>query len=140
MMKLKQKVIVISNVAFEPFFTTIIKNQFNQSNVDLTLFPIPYEEYNVLEYKNQFSISDMIIVWLNLESLALNMINKDESILDKEQRIAEIVALCNNFLNDIVCRSNANILWFTFENYYSSLDRKSTRLNSSHCGGRAYLQ
>jgi len=121
MMKLKQKVIVISNVAFEPFFTTIIKNQFNQSNVDLTLFPIPYEEYNVLEYKNQFSISDMIIVWLNLESLALNMINKDESILDKEQRIAEIVALCNNFLNDIVCRSNANILWFTFENYYSSL-------------------
>ena len=116
-----QKVVVISNVAFEPFFTPIIKNQFNQSNVNLTLFPVPYEEYSSIEYKNQFSVSDMIIVWLNLESLTPNIFNKDMSISDKEQRIAEIVGLCNNLLNDIVCRSNANILWFSFENYSSPI-------------------
>lgn len=107
---------VISNIIFEPYFIPLIKSRFGDN---ILIFPIPYEEHNDETYKKQLEKCNMIIIWLNFESLFSNIINLAYSNNLGKQKIDEAVTLCEKLFINLSTYSNARILWFLFEDYYS---------------------
>lgn len=110
---------LISNISFDPYFVPLITKQFSDlNNCCPAISPIPYEEYNLLEHRDSFSKADLIVVWLNFESLFPNAWNNLYAQTATDQPIVDnIAALCNKLYSDIQIYSNAQILWFLFEDY-----------------------
>ncbi|MDR2043346.1 MAG: HAD-IIIC family phosphatase [Clostridium sp.] len=107
---------VISDIIFDPHFNTLIKTYFGEN---IKIYPIPYGEQNDDVYRKQIGESDVIIVWLNLESSYLNACNLLYSQTAPDQQIIEeVVAACKKFYSDITGYSNVHIIWFLFEDYF----------------------
>lgn len=110
---------VISDIIFDPYFTQSIKACFGECT---KIHSIPYGEQNDDKHLTQIEKSDIVVVWLNLESSYLNICDAlyTQSTPD-QQIIEEVVASCNKLYVDISEHSNAYIIWFLFEDYYSKL-------------------
>ena len=100
---------VISNVVFEPYFVPMIKRFFGKNT---TVFLIPFGEHTETEYQLQFESSDLIVVWLNLESLFPKLY-----FSVTEQDLDGTLAPCKRLYADLASISQAEILWFLFEDY-----------------------
>ena len=103
---------VISNIIFEPYFEPLIKRQFIGCSV--TIYHIPYGEHTTKEYKKQLSDSNMIIIWLNFESM---FYSKE---INDQQQIDRIAVLSKALYTYVSSMSPAQILWISFEDYYCS--------------------
>ena len=103
---------VISNIIFEPYFEPLIKRQFIGYSV--TIYHIPYGEHTTKEYKKQLSNSNMIIIWLNFESM---FYSKE---INDQQQIDRIAVLSKALYTYVSSMSPAQILWISFEDYYCS--------------------
>jgi len=110
---------VISNIIFEPHFISLIELNFEKDNP--AIYPIPLEEYQEYNYRQQLSRSDMVVVWLNYKELFPDNANKRyANVLTEPQAIEEGVSACEKLHDDIRSISpNAHILWFSFEAYYA---------------------
>ena len=116
---LHQKIAVVSNIIFEPHFIPMVKQYFGS---DVTVYPIPYGEHTDIEYQNQLTESDMIILWLNFESLFPDLYNALFSqIKNVKMVIEEVSELCKHIYSDLTIHTNAHIVWFLFEDYYTNL-------------------
>lgn len=69
------------------------------------------------EYLTQLSVSDQIIVWLNLESLLQTFGSSTNFIKLEIKDINKVLEICEFLFSDITQNSNAQILWFLFEDY-----------------------
>ena len=108
---------IISNIIFEPHLVLLMKLHFGEY---INLYPIPYTEQNENNYRKQLSKSDMIIVWLNFESLFANDLNTFYSYAATEQQlINKIIMLCQKLYADLSAYSKSQILWFSFEDFFS---------------------
>ena len=68
---------------------------------DVTVYPIPYGEHTDIEYQNQLTESDMIILWLNFESLFPDLYNALFSqIKNVKMVIEEVSELCKHIYSD----------------------------------------
>ena len=103
---------VISNIIFVPYFEPLIKRQFIGYSV--TIYHIPYGEHTTKEYKKQLSNSNMIIIWLNFESM---FYSKE---INDQQQIDRIAVLSKALYTYVSSMSPAQILWISFEDYYCS--------------------
>lgn len=111
---------VLSNIIFEPHFEHLIKAQF--SSLHIVIYPIPYGEHLTKEYKKQLAGSDIVIVWLNYESLFSDWLNLIYSQQTTEQEVTdEVTNLCRKLHTDISSLLSVRILWFSFEDYYLPL-------------------
>lgn len=110
---------MVSDIIFAPHFIPLVKTYFGENT---NIYSIPYGEQNDGSYRKQLEKSDMVIVWLNLESSYLNACNAlySQSAFD-QQIIEEIVISCKQLYVDISESSNAHILWFLFEDYFNKL-------------------
>lgn len=107
---------VISNISFDPYFTPLLTKQFSENNnLRAEVFPIPYEEYDLPEHEKSFEKTDLIVIWLNFDSLFPSSKN------DKQHAIEDITALLKRLLNNISQYSNAKILMVLFEDHYEKL-------------------
>lgn len=113
------KISVVSNISFDPYFIPQITKQFlDSSNCCPTILPIPYEEYNLLEHRVSFTKTDLIVIWLNFESLFPNVWNAFYAQTSTDQQMIDyIAALCIRLYSDIQMYSSASVLWFLFEDY-----------------------
>lgn len=100
---------VISNIIFEPHFLSLMKRQFSNNVI---IFSIPFGEHTEADYQTQLAVTDLIIVWLNLETLF-----PEQFYSLTEQNSSEIIALCKRLQTDLTSISQAKILWFSFEEY-----------------------
>ncbi len=100
---------VISNIIFEPYFVPMAKQRFGENAV---VFPIPFEEHIEAEYQTQLKSADLVVVWLNIETL---LPRQFYSLA--EQDLHETIAPCKKLYADLTSVSRAKILWFLFEDY-----------------------
>ena len=107
---------VISDIVFDPYFVPFMKVYFGEN---VKIYPIHNMGLNYDEYRKQLEISNIIIVWLNIESLYLNACNalslsSTANLISSE----DIITSCEKLYTDISACSSSLILWFTFDNYY----------------------
>jgi FkbH-like protein len=110
---------VISDIIFDPHFPPLIKTHFGDN---AKVYPIPYGEQNDDEHRKQLENSDMVVVWLNIDTTFSNIWNTLYSQVAKEQQIIEkIISSCNRLYADLQAYKNAHVLWFLFEDYFIKL-------------------
>lgn len=111
---------VIADIVFDPHFNPLINANFGEI---IKIYHIPYGEQNDKEYLNQIEKSNIVIVWLNLETSYLNACNAllSHPAISQQRIIEEIVASCKKLYADISASSNTRILWFLFEDYFNKL-------------------
>lgn len=108
---------VISDITLEPFFSSLIRSYFGESTI---IYFIPYGEHNGHEYKKCLKDSNILIVWLTLESSYSNMCDAfNLQFMPEQEKKKEVIASCKILLSDLLAYSNACILWFLFEDYFS---------------------
>ena len=110
---------VISDIIFDPHFPPLIKKHFGDN---ANVYPIPYGEQNDDEHRKRLDISDVVIVWLNIETAFSNIWNIRYSQAATEQQIIEkVVSSCKKLYDDLQAYKNAHVLWFLFEDYFIKL-------------------
>ena len=110
---------VISDIIFDPHFPPLIKSRFGENVI---IYHIPYGEQNDDEYQRQLENSDVVIVWLNIETSFSNIWNALYSQAATEQQIIDkVVSSCNRLYGDLQAYRNAHILWLLFEDYFIKL-------------------
>ena len=113
------KISVVSNIIFEPHFAQMVKRYFGS---DVTIYSIPYGEYNDKEYQNMLAESDVIVLWLNFELLFVNLYNMIfMHTKNAEMIIEEAYQLFKCVSSDLAIYTNAHFVWFLFEDYYMTL-------------------
>ena len=98
---------IISNIILEPFLRLSIKQYFIECETKIYL--IPYGEHMEQEYLTQLSVSDQIIVWLNLESLLQTFGSSTNFIKLEIKDINKVLEICEFLFSDITQNSNAQI-------------------------------
>lgn len=110
---------IISDIIFAPFIAPLIKSYFGENT---QMHYIPYGEHHDDEHLKCLGKSDLVIVWLNLESscfIGCKDLNS-QSEFDL-QTVEKVLTLCKELYTDISAYSNAHILWFSFEDYFNKL-------------------
>lgn len=108
-METRLHITVISNIIFEPYFLPLTKQCFGENTA---VFPIPFGEHTEVEYQTRVTSADLIVVWLNIETLLPGQFySLAEQYLDKT------IALCKKLYADLTSISHVKILWFLFEDY-----------------------
>ena len=110
---------IVSDIIFDPHFPPLVKTYFGEN---VKIYPIPYGEQNDDEYRKQLENSNVIIVWLNIETAFSNIWNNIYSQAATEQQIIKkIISSCNRLYAGLQAYKNAHILWFLFEDYFDKL-------------------
>ena len=100
---------VISNIIFEPHFLPLTNQYFGENTA---IFPIPFGEHTEDKYQTQLRSADLIVIWLNIETLL-----PGQFYSLAEQNLDETIALCKKLYADLTSISHVKILWFLFEDY-----------------------
>lgn len=103
---------ILSNIILEPHFVPMVKQYLGENTV---VFPIPVGEYTDSEYTKKLASADMVVVWINLESLFPELFYGEA-----EQSLEEVVEFCKKVYVDLISVSYTKILWFSFEDYMKS--------------------
>jgi fkbH domain len=107
---------VLSNIIFAPHFFPLIKLYFSDN---VKIYSIPYGEQNDDEHYKHLANSDIILVWLNIETAFSNVWNTLYSQTATEQQIIDnIILSCNRLYGDLQAYKNAHVFWFIFEDYF----------------------
>ena len=110
---------VVSDIIFDPYFPPLIKSYFGEN---VKIYPIQYGEQNDDEYQKQLDNSDVVVVWLNIETAFSNIWNTLYSqAVTGQQIIEKVVSSCNRLYDDLRAYKNTHILWFLFEDYFIKL-------------------
>ena len=108
-MKTGLHIAIISNIVFEPHFVPLTKQYFGENTA---IFPIPFGEHTEDQCQTQLASADLIVVWLNIETLL-----PGQFCSLAEQDLDETIALCKKLYADLTSISHVKILWFLFEDY-----------------------
>ena len=100
---------LISNIIFEPHFLPLMKYHFGDH---VTISPIPYGEHTAHEYQAKLADTNLIVIWLNIETLL-----PGQFYSLAKQDLDETIALCKKLYADLTSISHVKILWFLFEDY-----------------------
>ncbi len=118
-MKKFKRITIISNLSLEIYLEKEIRNVFFEYKTDSIVQVISLDECFLEDNKHWYEKSDLIIIWINLESLYPDMLNKIYSKkYTEKQTIVDIFAICKRYINHILCNSQCLCLFFLFEDYY----------------------
>lgn len=107
----------LTNICFEPYLRTFVKERFSCPPYDTQINSISYEEYrdNIEDIK----FSDLIVVCLNFEMLYTDLSNEISSGRVTYEVIKDdCIDKCRNLYSYIKNHSNALVIWLGFEDYY----------------------
>ena len=113
-----KRITLLTNICFEPYWRTFIKERFSRLSYDTQVKSILYEEY--LDNIDEIKLSDFIVVCLNFEMLYSDLSN--EVALEKvtyEAIKESFISKCENLFSYLRNNSNAPVIWLGFEDYYS---------------------
>lgn len=113
------KIVLISNIIFEPYLRTYISKKFSVSDIQLT--NVPYEEF--AEKQDEIQRAEVIVVCLNFNELYPDALN---DVVSKKVSIDDIlfdsIERCKELYSSIKNCSNAKLIWSGFEDYYLNPD------------------
>lgn len=118
---MNNRIILISNVIFEPFWQMYLKDVFGSLITDLHTDFISYDDYE--NYSDCISAADYVVVCLNFESFYLNL--PDDVFSERityDSIVENCVCKCKKLYSFIKTYSLSQIIWFGFEDYYHHND------------------
>ena len=117
MRTMKIRIILVSNIIFEPYLRIYISKAFSTSASGIRLTSVPYEEF--VEKQDELQRSEVIIVCLNFDGLYPNALNDVVSKKASSDNILfDSIERCKELYSSIKECSNAKIIWFGLEDYY----------------------
>lgn len=123
MSKSEIKVIVISNIVFEPYLRLGVEQIFRKYRKDVCLIRIAYEEYASIDTIQKLYGADLLLVALNFEELYPNYFNDiyskqitpDDIVIDAVYKSSELYLYLKR-------NSYVPVFWLGFEDYYCKYD------------------
>lgn len=118
---MKIRIVLVSNIIFEPYLRTYISKAFSALAIDVKLTYVPYEE---LEKKSDdLKRAEVIVVCMNFDELYSNAL---ADIMSKKISSDDItddsIKRCQELYSSIKTYSNAKVIWLGFEDYYLNYD------------------
>lgn len=118
----KFKVSIISNFLLEPYFEKEIKKYFSEIGEEIQIQYIAFEECFSEFSKKLLLDSQIVVVWLNFETLfpdvwnnvRLNLLNEDAVVDNAIMQLSGVIEFLENFIE-------AQIICFSFEDYYNKM-------------------
>jgi len=111
---------VVSNITLELYFSPYLVKAFYGEGLYANIHFILYEDYSNITNKKILEKSDIVVVWLNYESLFPNILNDIVTkCKDADRCFNEIFELINFTYSNIRSLTNKQIIWIGFENYYA---------------------
>lgn len=115
------RIILVSNIIFEPYLRTYIAKAFSTSASNIQLTSVPYEE--LAEKQDDLRRAVVIVVCMNFDELYPNVLTDvaskkvliDDIFFNSTERCKELYSSIKNF-------SNAKLIWLGFEDYYLNND------------------
>lgn len=113
-----KRITLLTNICFEPYWRTFIKERFSRLSYDTQINSILYEEYN--DNIEDIKFSNLIVVCLNFEMFYTDLSNE----ISSGKVICEVIKedcinKCKNLYSYIKNHSKAPVIWLGFEDYYS---------------------
>lgn len=112
---MSNRIVFISNIILEPYLKSCIAKSFLSSAVHC----VPYEEFNekLIFVQN----SDIIVICLNFDETYPNIFTDISSKkLSSDDIIRDAITRCRELYDSVKACSNAPIIWFGFEDYYTN--------------------
>lgn len=109
-------IVYISNILFEPYLYPCMTGAFSESEIQLNF--VAYEEFG--EKRDVLTGADIAVVFLNFDAMypdAVNDLFSGQSDADDLERNA--MERCKRLHSEIETYTNAKIIWFGFEDYYT---------------------
>ena len=116
------RVAVLSNITLEPYFTPLMESHFGGGTL---VSRIPYGEHREPVYAQELKNAGLLVVWLNLEALAPDLLYSES---ESGELPAGLPELLQELYKGLRSASQAKILWFSFEDYASELPAAVGRL------------
>lgn len=118
-------IVFISNITVEPYLKSYIAKVFSPFVVKLNC--VSYEE--ITEAQNVIQESDVVVVCLNFDTLYPNAITDIFSKkLSSDEITRDAINRCRKLYDSIKASSGVPVIWFGFEDYYTSCDIVSGNL------------
>ena len=112
-----KRITLLTNICFEPYWRTFIKQRFSRLSYDTQLNAILYDEYQ--DNIDDFRFANLILVCLSFEELYSNLSNDILSGKTTYKAIEnDCINKCSNLYSYIKSHSKASLIWFGFEDYY----------------------
>lgn len=109
---------MLTNICFEPYWRTFVKERFSCLPYDTQTNLILYEGYQ--DNIKDFNFSDLIVVHLNFEMFYVGLSNEISSGKVTYEAIKDdCIDKCRNLYSYIKSHSKAPVIWLGFEDYYS---------------------
>ena len=113
-----KQITLLTNICFEPYWRTFVKERFSCLPYDTQINSILYEGYQ--DNIKDINFSDLIVVHLNFEMFYLDLSNAISSGKVTYEAIKDdCINKCRNLYSYIKSHSKAPVIWFGFEDYYS---------------------
>ena len=114
------KTVFVSNILFEPYLQTYLSQAFSSIFSAIQLTHISNDEINE---NHIIRDSDIIVICLNFDELYPNALNDVTSNkISSESILQDVIRRSQELYFSIKTRSNAQIIWFGFEDYYINSD------------------
>ena len=112
-----KRITLLSNICFEPYWRTFIKERFSHPSYDIQINSILYEECQ--DNIEDIRFSDLIVVCVNFEMFYTDLLNEISSGKVTYEAIKDdCINKCRNLYSYLKSHSNAPVIWFGFEDYY----------------------
>ena len=102
------RVAVLSNITLEPYFTPLMESHFGGGTL---VSRIPYGEHREPVYAQELKNAGLLVVWLNLEALAPDLLYSES---ESGELPAGLPELLQELYKGLRSASQAKILWFSF--------------------------
>lgn len=113
-----KRITLLTNMCFEPYWRTFIKERFSHLSYDIQVNSILYEEWQ--NNTGDISSSDLIVVCVNFEMFYTDLSNEISSKKVTCEAIKDdCINKCRNLYSYLKSYSKAPVIWFGFEDYYS---------------------
>ena len=113
-----KQITLLTNICFEPYWRTFVKERFSCLSNDIQIDSILYEGYQ--DNIKDINFSDLIVVHLNFEMFYVDLLNEISSGKVTYEAIKnDCIDKCRNIYSYIKSHSKAPVIWLGFEDYYS---------------------
>lgn len=113
-----KQITLLTNICFEPYWRTFVKERFSCLPYDTQINSILYEGYQ--DNIKDINFSDLIVVHLNFEMFYFDLSNAISSGKVTYEAIKDdCINKCRNLYSYIKGHSKAPVIWFGFEDYFS---------------------
>lgn len=110
---------IVSNIVFDPYIKTSLINSFSKQNINVNIFSVFIEDYDLMSINEMVTNVDLIFVALNFERLYPNYpLTLYEGNSGTEEIVNNTINLSKTIYDCLLTKFYVPVIWLNFEDYY----------------------